>query len=142
MPFRRKSNDAAERLASIELFEGFTPEELARVGELVDDVDAEVGALLTEQGKPGQEAYVIVEGSAAVEIGGRRVTTLGPGELVGEMALIDNRPRSATVKATTPMKLLALDVKSFRTLLDELPSANRAVMSKLTERIRANDLEP
>ena len=141
MPFRRKSNDAAERLASIELFEGFSPEELSRVGELVDDVDAEAGALLTEQGKPGQEAYVIVDGTAAVEVGGRRVATLGPGELVGEMALIDNRPRSATVKATTAMKLLALDVKSFRTLLDELPAANRAVMTKLTERIRANDLE-
>jgi CRP-like cAMP-binding protein len=139
MPFRKKSSDAAERLASIELFEGFSPEELKRVGELVDEVDADEGAELTEQGKPGQEAYVIVSGTASVVIGSDVVTTLGPGELVGEMSLIDNRPRSATVRADTPMKLLALDVRSFKKLLDELPAANRAVMAKLTERIRKND---
>jgi CRP-like cAMP-binding protein len=140
MPFRKKSDDAAGRLASIELFEGFTPDELNRVGELADEIEAEQGALLTEQGKPGQECYVIIEGTASVLVGEDVVATLGAGELVGEMALIDNRPRSATVRATTPLKLLALDVKSFRTLLDELPRANRAVMSKLTERIRKNDI--
>jgi CRP-like cAMP-binding protein len=140
MPFKKKSDDAAGRLASIELFEGLSADELHRVGELVDQVDAEEGAILTEQGKPGQKCYVIIEGTAAVVVGGERLTTLGPGELVGEMALIDNRPRSATVRATTPMKLLSLDVKSFRTLLDELPSANRAVMAKLTDRIRRNDI--
>jgi CRP-like cAMP-binding protein len=139
MPFKKKRDDAAGRLASIELFEGLSDEELNRVGELVDQVDAEAGAVLTEQGKPGQKCFVIIEGTAAVVVGGERLTTLGPGELVGEMALIDNRPRSATVRATTSMKLLSLDVKSFRTLLDELPSANRAVMAKLTERIRRND---
>lgn len=140
MPFKKKNDDAAGRLASIELFEGLSADELNRVGELVDQVDAEEGAILTEQGKPGQKCYVIIEGTAAVVVGGERLTTLGPGELVGEMALIDNRPRSATVRATTPMKLLSLDVKSFRTLLDELPSANRAVMAKLTDRIRRNDI--
>ena len=137
--FRKKSSDAAARLASIELFDGFSPEELARVGELTDEVDAEVGAVLTEQGKPGQEAYVIVSGTASVVIGGEVMTTLGAGELVGEMSLIDNRPRSATVRADTPMHLLALDVRSFKKLLDELPAANRAVMAKLSERIRKND---
>lgn len=139
MPFRKRIVNGAERLASIELFEGFSPDELQRVGQLVHEVDAEEGALLTEQGKPGQDCFVIVDGEAAVVIGGETVTTLGPGELVGEMSLIDNRPRSATVQAKTPMKLLSLDVKSFRTLLDELPSANRAVMAKLTERIRNQD---
>lgn len=139
MPFRKKSDAAAGQLADIELFEGFSPQELERVAELADEVDAEEGALLTEQGKVGQECYVIVEGSASVIVGGEVIATLGPGELVGEMALIDNRPRSGTVRADSPMRLLSFDVKSFRTLLDELPSANRAVMAKLTERIRRGD---
>ena len=56
------------------------------------------------------------------------------------MALIDNRPRSGTVRALTPMKLLALDAKRFRTLLDEMPKANRAIMAKLSERLRNVDL--
>src|SRR4051794_5910359 len=117
MPFRKKSKHGAERLAGIDLFEGLGPAELDEVAELVEEVDAEVGAVLTEQGKPGQECYVIVSGEASVDVGLDRVATLGAGDLVGEMALIDNQPRSATVRAVTPMKLLSLDADRFRTLL-------------------------
>src|SRR4051812_4869279 len=140
MPFRKKIDDGAERLAKVELFEGFSPAELQRVAELVDEVDAEAGAILTEQGKPGQECYIVLEGEAAFEVGGERKGSIGPGEPIGEMALIDNRPRSGTVRALTPMKLLGLDAKRFRTMLDEMPKANRAIMSKLTERLRQLDL--
>jgi CRP-like cAMP-binding protein len=141
MPFRKKIDDAAERLAHVSLFEGFTPSELSQVGALVEEVTAEAGAVLMEQGKPGQECYVVVEGEAAFEIAGERRGTIGPGEPIGEMALIDNLPRSGTVRAVTDMKLLALDTKQFRTLLDEMPKANRAIMSALTERIRQNNLD-
>jgi CRP/FNR family cyclic AMP-dependent transcriptional regulator len=140
MAFRKKVDDGAERLAGIAFFEGFSQAELARVGELVEEVDAEEGAILTEQGKPGQEAFVIVEGEAVVLVANERINTLGKGDLLGEMSLIDNRPRSATVKALTPMKLLALDAKRFKTLLEEMPSANKAVMAKLSERLRERDL--
>ena len=140
MPFRKKIDDGAERLAKIELFEGFTPAELARVAELVEEVDAEQGAVLTEQGKPGTEAYIVIEGRATFEVGGERKGSIGPGELIGEMALIDNRPRVGTVRTLTPMKLLALDAAQFRKLLDEMPKANRAIMSKLTERLRQMDV--
>ena len=140
MPFRRKIDDGAERLAKIDLFDGFTPAELSRVAELVEEVDAEQGAILVEQGKPGTEAYIVVEGQAAFEIGGERKGSIGPGEPIGEMALIDNRPRTGTVRATTPMKLLSLDAAAFRKLLDEMPKANRAIMAKLSERIRKLDL--
>jgi CRP-like cAMP-binding protein len=139
MPFRKKADNGAEQLAKVELFEGFSPAELARVAELVEEVSAEDGAVLMEQGKPGQECYVVVEGAADVIVAGEKVAELGPGELIGEMALIDNRPRSATVKANKPMKLLALDTRRFQTLLDEMPKANRAVMAKLSERVRNAD---
>ncbi len=140
MPFRKKIDDGAERLADLDLFDGFTPAELSRVAGLVEEIDAESGAVLTEQGKPGTECYIVVEGQAVFEIAGERKGTIGPGEPIGEMALIDNRPRSGTVRAVTPMKLLALDATRFRTMLDEMPKANRAIMAKLTERIRQLDL--
>src|SRR5262245_7137567 len=102
MPFRKKIDDGAERLAKVAFFEGFTPAELSRVAELVEEVEAEEGADITDQGRPGLECYVIVEGQAGVYVRGERKAVLGAGEMVGEMALIDNRPRSATVRALTP----------------------------------------
>ena len=140
MPFRKKIDDGAERLATVELFEGFSKAELSRVAELVEEVDAEAGAVLVEQGKPGTEAYIVMQGEASFEIGGERKGSIGPGEPIGEMALIDNRPRVGTVRALTAMKLLSLDAVAFRKLLDEMPKANWAIMSKLTDRIRRLDL--
>ena len=139
MPFRKKIDDGAERLASVGFFEGFTQKELSRVGELVEEVDAEPGAVLMEQGRPGLECFVVADGEAGVYVNGQWVAKIGPGEMVGEMALIDRKPRSATVKAVTPMKLLSLDSKRFRTLLDEMPKASRALMEKLSERLRVED---
>ena len=140
MPFRKKIDDGAERLAKVELFDGFTKAELARVAELVEEVDAEVGAVLVEQGKPGTEAYIVMEGEAVFEVGGEKKGSISAGEPIGEMSLIDNRPRVGTVRALTPMKLLVLDATQFRKLLDEMPKANRAVMAKLSDRIRKLDL--
>ncbi|MGI8661615.1 MAG: Crp/Fnr family transcriptional regulator [Acidimicrobiales bacterium] len=139
MPFRKKITDGAERLAGVELFAGFEPAELNRVAALVEEVEAEQGAVLTEQGKPAKVCFVIVSGEAGVVVGEERVATLGPGDLVGEMALIDNGPRSATVRALTPMRLLALDAERFRILLDQHPKANRAIMAKLSAKLRADN---
>ena len=78
MPFRKKIDDGAERLAHVELFEGFSQAELHRIAELVEEVQAEEGAVLTEQGKPGQECYIVVEGEASFEVGGERKGTHRP----------------------------------------------------------------
>jgi CRP/FNR family cyclic AMP-dependent transcriptional regulator len=141
MPFRKKIDNGAERLAGVAFFQDFTPKELNRVAELVEEVDADEGAELIDQGRPGLECYVIVEGTAGVYINGERKAVLGPGEMVGEMALIDHRPRSATVRALSPMKLLALDAKRFKTLLSEMPKASQQVMAKLSDLVRKADLE-
>lgn len=137
---RRKADDdaAAARLADVAFFEGFSSEQLRRVAELAEEVDAEPGAELIGQGRPGQEAYVILEGTAAVHIGGEKRNEVGPGDLVGEMSLIDHQPRTADVRALTPMKLLAFDSKRFRRLLDEMPEALIRVMERLIERKKAN----
>jgi CRP/FNR family cyclic AMP-dependent transcriptional regulator len=138
---REHAPDAATHLADVAFFEGFTPEQLRRVAELAEEVEAEAGAELIGQGKPGQEAYVIVEGKAGIYVGGVQKNELGPGEIVGEMALIDHRPRTADVKALTPLKLLAFDAERFRRLLDEMPQASVRVMERLVERLRQLNLQ-
>ena len=103
---RGKAEGAGSVLRGMPFFEGFDDAELDRVAELADDVEADAGAVLTEQGKPGQECFIIRDGTANVYVGGEHINTLGPGTVVGEMALLSNRPRSATVVAETPMQLL------------------------------------
>jgi CRP-like cAMP-binding protein len=138
---RSHPSDAAFRLKEVAFFEGFTDDELRRVAELADEIDAEPGAELTDQGRPGQEAFVILEGTAGVHINGEQKAEVGPGEIIGEMALIDHHPRIATVRANTKMTLLAFDSVKFRRLLDEMPKAQIRIMEKLVQRLRARDLE-
>jgi CRP/FNR family transcriptional regulator, cyclic AMP receptor protein len=138
---RQQGSDAASSLRGVAFFEGFTDDELRRVAALADEIEAEAGAELTDQGRPGQEAYVILEGTAAVVVNGTEIAQVGAGDIVGEMALIDHRPRIATVTALTPLRLLSFDAQRFRRLLDEMPKAQVRVMEKLVERLRRRDLE-
>jgi CRP/FNR family transcriptional regulator, cyclic AMP receptor protein len=133
---RKKAIDGAAKLKGVPFFDGFTDEELTRVAELADDVEAETGAILIDQGRVGQECYVILDGNAGVFSAAEHIATVGPGSMVGEMALIEHRPRNATVVAETPMKLLAFDTKHFKQLLEEMPKAHDRVMELLAARLR------
>ena len=135
---RKKAKEAAERLRDVAFFEGFTDQDLTRVASLADEVEAEEGAELTDQGRPGLECFVILDGRASVLVAEEHVATLEKGSMVGEMALIDHRPRSATVIAETPMTLLAFDTKAFSKMLDEMPAARQKVMVLLNDRLRDN----
>jgi CRP/FNR family transcriptional regulator, cyclic AMP receptor protein len=135
---RNQVVDGAEKLRGVAFFEGFTDAELDRVAALADDVEAEPGAVLTEQGRVGQECFVVLEGHASVYVGDEYVAALGPGSMVGEMSLFDHRPRVATVVADDAMHLIAFDTKRFRTLLAEMPKAGERVNQLLAARIRAN----
>lgn len=133
--FGRKSKGDAEWLAGVAFFKGFTSDELARVAGLATEVEAEAGAELMEQGRMGDVCYVIVEGDAGVYINGEHVATLHEGSMVGEMALVDHRPRNATVVAETPMILAAFDRRAFGQLLDEMPKAKERVLTVLNARL-------
>lgn len=126
----------AAQLAKVAFFEGFTDDELARVLQLAEEVAAERGAVLIDQGRVGQECYVILEGEAGVHVADEHVATNGPGSMIGEMALIEHRPRNATVIAETDMRLLAFDTRAFKTLLEEMPKAHDRVMEILAARLR------
>ena len=117
-------------------FEGFSDDELIRVASLAEDVQAETGAVLIDQGRVGLECYVILDGQAGVYYADEHVATLAPGSMVGEMALIEHRPRNATVIAETDMRLIAFDTKAFKTLLEEMPKAHDRVMALLASRMK------
>ena len=141
MAFRKSGKSGAGKdLAKVDFFEGFSPAELDRVAALSDEVSAEKGALLMDQGKVGRECFVILEGKAGVYIGDHYVATLEAGSTVGEMAIIDQRPRSASVKALTDMKLLSFDTEHFRTLLEVMPKASQRVLADMNAKLRHQNL--
>jgi CRP/FNR family transcriptional regulator, cyclic AMP receptor protein len=135
--FRSKSKNAKlELLARVPLFSACTKGDLGRVASLVDEIDAPKGKVLTRQGEPGWECFVIAEGEAKASVRGRRSTVLGPGSFFGEMALLDGGPRSATVTAETDMHLLVLTSRGFSTLIEEVPVVAQRIMRGLAERLR------
>ena len=138
MAFWQKHSGSAEYLSGLSFFEGFAPEELARISELGREVELASGAELMDQGEIGLTCYVLVEGTASVYIGGEHVASLPAGSMVGEMALIDHRPRRAAVIAVGDVKAIEFDTRAFATLLDEMPRARDRVMALLHTRLQAN----
>jgi CRP-like cAMP-binding protein len=138
MAFWKRPDEGADWLAGVAFFEGFSSQDLQRVAALSTEVEAPAGTVLIDQGDTGVECFVIVEGRASVYIANAHVATLGPGSMVGEMALVDHRPRSASVIAETDMRLLRFDSRHFRRLLAEMPKAEERVMALLTARLRTN----
>lgn len=143
MALRRKSKDAkVELLRGVSLFSACSDRELSRIASLVDEIDVREGKILTREGEPGREAFVVVEGQARVTVGNRaKVAPLGPGSAIGEMSLLDQGPRSATVTAETEMRLLVLDSRSFSALIAEIPSVARKVLRTMAERLRMAERE-
>src|SRR3990172_3443713 len=123
-------------LRNVPLFKGLSQKQLEQIARLVDEVEAPAGKGLAIVGETGHELFVIVQGQAVVTLPNGRKVRLGPGEFFGEMSLVDGGPRSATVEATTPMKLLVVGHREFWQLLDEAPSLNAKVMRTLAGRLR------
>jgi CRP-like cAMP-binding protein len=136
--FGRNNRLDVDWLANVSFFEGLDRHELERVAELATRVEAEPGAVLTDQGRYGDVCYVIVEGAANVYMNHEYVTSLNAGSMVGEMALVEHRPRVATVVAEGPMVLASFGTKEFQTLMEELPKTKERVNSVLGERLKAN----
>jgi CRP/FNR family transcriptional regulator, cyclic AMP receptor protein len=120
----------------VPLFSSCSRRDLGRIASLVDEIDVPEGKVLTRQGDTGWECFVIAEGKAKAALRGKRSATLGPGSVVGEMSLLDQGPRSATVTAETDMRLLVLSSRDFSALIAEVPHVSRRIMQALAERLR------
>ena len=130
-----------KHLASVRLFSQCSARDLAKVARVTDEIDVEAGRQLVTEGDLGHEAFVIVDGTVSVTKDGNEVTTLGPGEVFGEMALIDRVPRNATVTASTPLRVLVIGKREFSALLDEAADFRTSVMAALAARVRQKDLD-
>lgn len=134
---RRATRDAKlELLSGVSLFSTCSRRDLARIASLTDQIEVPAGKVLTRQGQPGRECFVIVDGKAQATIRGKGRARLGPGSFFGEMSLLDHGPRSATVTAESDMRLLVLDSRSFSTLLEDVPLVARRVLRVMAERLR------
>jgi CRP/FNR family transcriptional regulator, cyclic AMP receptor protein len=125
-------------LATIGFFRDLERAELEAVSTLGERVDVAAGTELIDQGRFGDHCYVIVTGTAGVYIRDEFVTTVGPGTMVGEMALVERRPRTATVLAETDLVLVSFGIEEFHRLLERSPTAQARVMATLNERLRDN----
>jgi porphyrinogen peroxidase len=123
-------------LRDVPLFQGLDAAHLQRLAELAVDVRADDGTVLMHQGERGDEFLVVISGNVMVEREGQRLARLGPGDFLGEVALIDGRPRSATATADGSVHLLVLDHRRFDALMDEFPGIGREIARTLVERIR------
>jgi len=137
--FRCRRSDKVDLLGKIPLFSRLSQRQLNGVAKYADEVQIRKGAVLAKQGAQGLEAIIIVDGRARVETDGKAIAELGPGDVVGEMSVIDGKPRSATVIAETPMNLLVLHRRDFMSVLETVPGLQRKLLVTLCERVRQAD---
>jgi CRP/FNR family cyclic AMP-dependent transcriptional regulator len=128
-------NLKVERLKQAPLFEGLSKKELADLARLTDDLQLPAGRVLCKEGTVGREFFVIVDGEAEVTRKGKRVALRAGGDFFGEIALLTDTRRTATVTATTPLRCFVLTRRDFRRLLDESPGVERKVLTALGERL-------
>lgn len=129
-------------LAQVPLFSACTDKELDRIARLAKHVSASAGEVFIEEGQPGGAFYVIERGTATVALGGKELARLADGDFFGEMALIDQGPRSATVRAESDMELWTIEPAEFDELLDDVPFVARQILKVLSNRLRALEGAP
>lgn len=141
MSLLRRQSDKLDVLAQVPLFEGLSRKELTEISRRVSEVEFPPGELLIAAGGEGREAFVILEGRATVRMKGRTVAELSQGDVVGEMSLITDLPRSAAVRADTFLPALRMVRDDFTAILDEHPKVAvkvlRTVAARLVESIKA-----
>lgn len=133
-----RKNRKLELLHGVPLFAGCSKRELTDIAALADELSFAAGASLMREGEAGREFVVIVEGTVKVTRKGRKIAELSAGDFVGEIALVADVPRTATVVATTPLRMLVISDRAFRRLLQTQPSIAAKVLQSLGERLAVN----
>jgi CRP/FNR family transcriptional regulator, cyclic AMP receptor protein len=129
-------------LKNAPLFEGLSREELTQLARVTEDLEASPGDVLCKEGEIGHEFFVIVDGEIEVTRKGRKLATRGGGEFVGEIALLEQIPRTATVKAKTPLRFFVLTQTDFQHLVNQNPSVERKVLRALARRVAELSKDP
>jgi len=126
-------------LQSVPLFQGMTDRSIGVIADLAEPATFAAGDTLTREGDPGDSFIVLTSGTADVRQGDRSIRTLGAGDFLGEISLIDGGPRTATVTALTELDLLVIGQREFSALLTEVPGLAHKIMVNLAGRVRELD---
>jgi len=126
-------------LATVPLFQGLSSKELGRVARAADEVALTAGSIVAEEGTPGDSFYLLADGAAVVNRDGKKIATLGTGDFFGEMSLLDDGPRSATVQLTRDSTLLVMHRKDFAGIIADMPGVARKLLQGLAARLREAD---
>lgn len=137
-----RQDTKVEALGTAPIFEGLSKKELTQLARVTDDVEVAAGTVLCKEGKTGSEFLVVMDGEVEVTRSGRRIGTGGAGDFFGEIALIEDIPRTATVTATTDVRLIVLTAPAFWGMLDLYPTIERKVLRTLASRLVANSADP
>ena len=125
-----------DHLRRVSLFTDCADVELRRIADISRIVETPAGAVLTKVGTPGDSFFLIIDGRVSVETPVGAGNPLHPGDFFGEMSLLDGDPRSATIIATTEVRLLVVDRAQFWRLLNETPDLVRRMLVVLSRRVR------
>lgn len=130
-------DEKLDLLHSVPLFAGLDRRHLERLGMLTEEVDVPAGKVLIRQGENGDDLMLIVSGEVGVERDGARLNQLGPGDFFGEIALLAGGPRTATVTAEAPTRLLVINHRDFHAVMEEFPEVAVEVLLTLARRVRS-----
>ena len=128
-----------ETLRSVALFSACSNKELEKVARAADEIKMTAGTLIVDQGQTGREAFVVVAGEVSVKRNNRKIATLGPGAVVGELSLLDHGPRTATAICETDCTLLVIDQRRFLGVIDDVPAISHKLLASLASKIRELD---
>jgi CRP/FNR family transcriptional regulator, cyclic AMP receptor protein len=130
-----RSDAKIKLLKRVPLFAGCSKSELRELAKTADELDIREGTVLTREGRTGKEFFVLVDGTAQVTKSGKKVADLKGGDWFGEIALLTDSPRTATVTATSPVDVLVITDRRFRTVVETMPSIALKVLSCVGERL-------
>jgi CRP/FNR family cyclic AMP-dependent transcriptional regulator len=128
-----------DQLARVPLFEGLSHRQLRDISGLMTPIDLQAGKQLTVEGAMGREFLIVLEGEIEVSRDGKTIATRGAGDYVGEIALLDGRPRTATVTAKTDVLAEVLDRREFAALLEKSPEISSQIMATMAQRLAELD---
>jgi CRP-like cAMP-binding protein len=132
-------NSKVDLIASVSMFKGLGRKELEQIAQLVDEVDVPAGKVLMRQGQSGSEMFIVASGRFKVERNGSYVREVGPGAALGEMSLLSEGPRTATVTAVEPSRILLAGHREFHSLMDQHPTIRLQILEGLAAKIRFLD---
>lgn len=128
-------NAKIELLKKVPLFSECSKAELKELALVADELDLKEGRTLVREGRPGREFFILLDGTVRVSRGGRKLNDLGAGDWFGEIALLTDTPRTATVTASSPIRVLVVTDRSFRRVVERMPTIALKVLASVGDRL-------